>query len=195
MDLRKSVLALALVAVAAATPARAEPVKRTVIDRVVAVVDQDVITLVELRQRAQPFLLRLASLDGAQRAAAESQMYKELVDAMVEERIVAAEARARSLSVTPAEVDAAVEAVAKQNGLSRDAVLQAAADQGMSEARYREELARQLLRHKVASVVAYPRVYKEHKGETIEALQKELEGAMRAWLDGKKSETWVEVRL
>ena len=196
MDLRKSALASMLIAAAVtAAPARAESTKQTLLDRVVAVVGDDIITLVELRQRERPFLAKLASLDTAKRFAAETEMRKELVAELIDERIFAAAALEKRITVTSAEIDAALDAVAAQNGQSREATLQLAQQEGLDEVACRASLSRQILAAKMMRVVVLPRLPNETRGAPEEVLQKALAAEMRAWLDEKKSGMFIEVRL
>ena len=184
-----------IAAAVTAAPARAEPTKRTLLDRVVAVVGDDTITLVELRQRERPFLSKLTPLDAAKRIAAETEMRKELVAQLIDERIFAAAALEKRITVTPAEIDAALDAVAAQNGLTREATLQLAQQQGLDEVSYRASISRQILAAKMMRVVVLPRLPKETRGAPEEVLQKALAAEMRAWLDEKKSGMFIEFRL
>src|SRR3712207_8862549 len=81
LRLAASLAALAF-ALAAAAPARA-----IIAERVVAVVGDRPILLSELRARARPFLVQIAQRvpPGPQQAAAESQVFKELIEKRSEE--------------------------------------------------------------------------------------------------------------
>src|SRR4051812_16336300 len=80
----------------------------TVAERVVAVVGDNPILLSDMRQRARPFLLQIEqrSPSGAQKAAAESEMFKQLLDRMVDERVEQQAAERAHLTVTAEEIDA-----------------------------------------------------------------------------------------
>ena len=60
-----------------------------IVERVVAVVGEQAVLLSELKERARPFVVRVEqqSPDGAQRAAATSQLYGQLVQRLVEEEL------------------------------------------------------------------------------------------------------------
>lgn len=175
---------------AGSTPVRADPVRRVVVDRIVAVVDREVITLVELRRRAAPFLRTLASLDEASRPVAEVRMYRELVDRLVEERLIARRARMASIVVTASEIDKALDSIAEKNHLSREALLAEARATGLSEADYRDEIHRQLLSFKCL------RVYLAGKEKGIaEMSDAQMQEASRAMIEESKRDVFVEVRL
>ena len=81
------------------------------------------ITLVELRRHAAPHLLKLASLDEATRPVAEARMYREVMDQLIDGRLIARRARMASIVVTASEIDAALDSIAQANHLSREALL------------------------------------------------------------------------
>ncbi|WP_282422910.1 SurA N-terminal domain-containing protein [Polyangium sp. 15x6] len=178
------------VMLAASTPVRAEPVRRVVVDRIVAVVDREVITLVEVRRRAAPLLRGLASVDEATRPVAEARMYRELVSQMVDERLIARRARMASIVVAASEIDAAIDSLAQKNNLSRDALLAEVRTAGHSEADYRDDVHRQLLLFKCLRV--YLAGKKKGLAELNDALVQE---ASRAMLEESKREVHIEVRL
>ncbi len=122
------------------------PVHVGVIDRIVAVVDHDVILLSELRDRAKPFQKQLEAVpEGAQRAAAEAQMKHDLLGKMIDEIVVARDAERARLTVTPAEIDAALQTIATSQKLTIPQLFEAARGAGLDEAGYRAEIRRQLL--------------------------------------------------
>ncbi|MDC3962337.1 SurA N-terminal domain-containing protein [Polyangium jinanense] len=178
------------VMLAASTPVRAEPVRRVVVDRIVAVVDREVITLVEVRRRAEPFLRTLASLDEAARTVAEVRMYRDLVDRIVEERLIARRARMASITVTASEIDTAIDSIAQTNKLSREALLAEARTTGLSEADYRDEIYRQILSFKCL------RVYLAGKKKGFAELNDaQMQEASRAMIEESKRDVHIEVRL
>jgi peptidyl-prolyl cis-trans isomerase SurA len=149
---RRGLLAICCAAaIAGGSLAMARPAHASVIERVVAVVGEDSILLSEIRIRARPMLLRIQAQvpPGAQRNAAISQAYVAVLERLIEEQLKTRSARKSQIHITPAEVDRALDRVAKQNGLTRATLLAEAARTGMSEAEYREEIRQQLLEMKL----------------------------------------------
>lgn len=141
-------------AVGTAAPARAE-----VIERVVAVVNDDAILLSELRRRAAPFLERAMSVPTAQgRMAAIEQLYGEVLQRMVEEQLFIQAAEEMQVTVSNAEVDRAIENVRTQAGLDEASFWNAVRAQGFAPEQYRADVRRQLLRLKVLNHRARGRV-------------------------------------
>jgi peptidyl-prolyl cis-trans isomerase SurA len=147
-------IALALAIGGASVRARAE-----VVERVVAVVNDEAIFLSELRRRASPFLSRaMAAPTEAQRMAAIEQLYTQLLERMVEEELFIQAADDMDVSVTRAEVDRAIENVRRQSGLAEEDFWAAVRQQGFTPEQYRADVRRQLLRLKVINNRARGRV-------------------------------------
>jgi peptidyl-prolyl cis-trans isomerase SurA len=127
--------------------ATAIPVARAaIVERVVAVVGEQPILLTELRQRARPFLIRMyAQVPVAQQKIEEARLYKELLQKLVDERVVSMAADKLNVTVTTKEVDEAVKLKAADLKIPISELLSEAAKQGLSEADYREEVRRELL--------------------------------------------------
>ena len=132
----------------------ARPASATVIERIVAIVGERAILLSDLRERAQPFLAQIHQQvpQGAQRNAAISQLYKGLLQKMVDEEIEQKAAIQAKVAVTPREVEEALARVAAQNGVTVDKLLSEARRTGLDDSAYRDELRRQLLQTKLINV-------------------------------------------
>jgi peptidyl-prolyl cis-trans isomerase SurA len=153
--LRLRLVALALAgAGAAAVTVPSRPVTAAIVERIVAIVGDHAILLSDLRDRARPFLVRIyqETTPGAQRNAAISQVYREVLDRMIDEQVEERAATHAKITVTQAEVDAALERIAGQNGLSVEELVSEASRSGMSESDYRKEIRRQVLDAKLMNL-------------------------------------------
>jgi peptidyl-prolyl cis-trans isomerase SurA len=150
----RTVSAIALL-LAAGTGARAATV-----ERVVAVIGDHAILLSDMRQRARPFLMQIHAQfpSGAQQAAAESEMYKQLIDRMVDEKLEQQAAEKAHITVTTEEIDAGLRNVASQQGLTVDQLTQEAQKTGLTAQEYRDEVRRQLLEGKLLQLRVRGRV-------------------------------------
>jgi peptidyl-prolyl cis-trans isomerase SurA len=146
--LRRFLVPLVLLLVVA-TPAQA-----TVIERVVAVIGDRAILLSDLRERALPFLVQIHQSvpQGAQRNAAISQLYKTLIEKLVDEELEQRAAIQAKVSVSAKEIDEALARVASQNNITVEKLLLEAQRSGLDPSGYREELRRQLLQTKLINV-------------------------------------------
>ena len=140
----------ALLAVALGTLAPTS--EAVVVERVVAVVGEKAILLSDLRRRARPFLVRLYAQipSGPQRAAAESKVYTQLIERMVDEELESIAASRQSTRVTAEEVDKALRRIARASGQPLSKMMEdVERTTGMSETEYRLEIRRQVLEGKL----------------------------------------------
>ena len=121
-----------------------------VVERVVGTVNNDAIFLSDLRARAAPFLPQVAEAPTeTERMARLKELYEELLTLLIDEKLIRQIASQSGIRVTDADVDLAIENLRMQNNLSEEQFEQALDAQGFSEAQYREDLKKQLLRLKV----------------------------------------------
>jgi peptidyl-prolyl cis-trans isomerase SurA len=132
----------------------AAPAHATLVERIVAVVGEKAILFSDLRSRARPFLIQVHQTvpEGAQRSAAISQLYRNVLDKLVDEELEERAAQQSKLAVTGREIDEALMRVATQNKISVATLLAEAERSGLNEAAYRDELRRQLLEAKLINV-------------------------------------------
>ena len=133
----------------------------SIVERVVAVVAERPILLSDVRQRARPFLYRiLATTPGApRRAAHETEMFRELLNRMIDDRLEERAADQAHLGVTPDEVDRALENVAGQAKVTVGELMAEAHRQGLTEQDYRDEIRRQVLEGKLIQLRVRGRVH------------------------------------
>ena len=126
----------------------------TIVERIVATVGERAILLSDLKRRAEPFMLQVQQSvpNGAQRNAAISQVYKAVLQKIVDEELMEKAAAQAKVTITPTEIDEALKRVAQQNKITVEQVLSEAERAGMAESKYREELRRQLLEAKLLNV-------------------------------------------
>lgn len=150
-------VAAGLSVVGAAVPRSAEA---AIVERIVAVVGERPVLLSELRQRARPHLYRIAmsTQNASQQAAAESEMMRELLTRIIDERLEDQAADKAHLSVSAEEIDNGIRQVAQQNGLDPKQLVSEAKRQGLTEQDYRDEIRRQVLEGKLIQLRVRGRV-------------------------------------
>jgi peptidyl-prolyl cis-trans isomerase SurA len=128
-----------------ATPALAE-----VVDRVVAEVNDDVITLSEVEEAGKDIFRRIALEVPAQdRLKAIEQVRADILTNLIDKRLIEQEAAKQGIVVTDEEVDQAFEQVLRTNNLSRGDFLRQLEDNGIDEAQYRDNLKTQIYQNKL----------------------------------------------
>ena len=143
-----------LIAAAGAVTLQSGTARASVVERVVAVVGEHAILLSDLRARARPFLLRVYKdfPEGASRTAAISQMYRLVLERMVDEELQQRAATRARIAVTAAEVDQAMARIAAQNGITVERLIAEARRTGMGVREYRREVRRQVLDAKMMNL-------------------------------------------
>jgi peptidyl-prolyl cis-trans isomerase SurA len=147
-------------AAAAAAIVPAAPARAIVVERVVAVIGDRPILLSELRMRARPFLIQIAQKvpPGPQQAAAESQVFKELIEKMIDDELETQAADRAKITVTSDEIDAAMKNIAAGQNLTVADLVRGAQRSGLTEQDYRTELRRQILEGKMLQLRVKGRV-------------------------------------
>jgi len=148
----------ALVALALASVAATEP---ELVDRVVAVIEDEVITLRELEAKAKPYLAQLDEVgDTQKRAARREEILHQVLDIEIGERMVngAIKNSAERIGVTDQDVDKAVQDVLKMNNLTEKELEAALYAQSMTWKEYRDKLRDQLERARLIQMEVQPRI-------------------------------------
>jgi peptidyl-prolyl cis-trans isomerase SurA len=138
-------LAAALLAAALFSGAAAGATRTA--DFIVAVVNQELVTAVELEQRVAQ--VRENAARANQRLPADAELRRQVLNALIEERAILSHAREVSAKVDDPELDRAVASVAAQNQLTVPQLRERLAREGMDYARFRANLRDQLLIERV----------------------------------------------
>lgn len=148
-----------------------------VIDRIVAVVNEDVITLSELQEEGLPIVNQIKeSFTGEERLKRIKQIEKQALDYLIDKKLMLAEAQKESLNVTPADVNSAVEEIKKNNNITTDEELrQGLARERLTYEGFRKKIEEQLVllritTRKVKSKIIISeadikKYYQEHQAE------------------------------
>lgn len=134
--------------------AQAAPV-RTPIDRVVAVVDADIITEQELMAQAQGPLSELgAPTDSSDDKERRTRLLAQVLDAEIAERLLSREVAANrdKLGVADKDIDRAVDEVKRLNHVNDDQLQAALYGQGLTFSEYRAKLRTQLERTRLVQL-------------------------------------------
>jgi peptidyl-prolyl cis-trans isomerase SurA len=125
-----------------ASPRSSRPIQE--VDRVVAVVNKDVITLRELERRVE-MVSRQLSRQGAE-LPPRNVLLRQLLERMIVDRAQLQLAREYGLRVDDQTLDRAVAGIAQENGLSLAQLRQRVEGEGQSFSRFREDIRGEILR-------------------------------------------------
>lgn len=158
---------IAVVAAAALLLAAGGLARATVVERVIAVVGDKPILWTELLHRAKSgrVQIRMQTKDPNIIGVQEQEMYKELLDCMVDDRMEEQQADRAHITVPPDEVDRGIANIAAQaqaqqgRTVTPAEILEEVSRRGMTENEFREEIHRQILEGKLIELRVRPRVH------------------------------------
>jgi peptidyl-prolyl cis-trans isomerase SurA len=140
--------------------------RATIVERVVAVIGDRALLWTDLLRRAAAsrIQIRMQTRDPNMISVQEQEMYKEVLDRMIDDRLEEQQADKAHISVTSEEIDRAIENIISQaqatqgRAVTKDDVLVEIHRRGMTEQEFRDELRRQILEGKLLELRVRPRV-------------------------------------
>jgi peptidyl-prolyl cis-trans isomerase SurA len=125
-----------------------------VVDRVVAIVNGDVITLSELNEEAQPYAqkIRDASYGPEEERRMLFKLREEILNKMIDQALTDQESKRLGISVAESEVDQRLENIKKEKFLTDEDLRKALATEGYTLEDYRKKMKEQMLRMKLINV-------------------------------------------
>jgi peptidyl-prolyl cis-trans isomerase SurA len=180
--LSKALAASAAVGVLlASTAARAE-----LVDKVAAVVNDDVIALSEVEKRAAPEIAAAnQNRDPQQRAELRKRALQGALDQLIAEKLLEKEMDDLGIAVTDQEVDLGIEDVRKQNNLEPEQFEQALRGEGYTMKDYREFMRKHLRRLKLVNLKVRNKV---------KISDKDLRAAYDQWARMEQSDPEIHAR-
>lgn len=123
-----------------------------VVDRVVAIVNNDVITLSEVNQEGKALLQRVAeNVSPSDLSEALKTTRQKIIEQLIEKKIMLQEAEKASISVSDEEADMAYQRIRERSRLTPEQFQKQLAAAGMNEAQYKENLKTQVLSSKLVN--------------------------------------------
>ena len=146
-----------VVAAAALLPAAAAQAR--VVEKVAAVVGDNVILGSEVEEKAAPQLSEATAIpDPAKRGARASALRHEALERLIDDELILQQATELKLTITSEQVDASIEEIKHQNAIDDAQLRDALKGQGMTMLSYRADIKRQLLRFRVINIAVGSRV-------------------------------------
>lgn len=186
-------LALGALGALASAALAAPSAHATIVERVIAVVGERPLLWTELLRRAVParVQIRMQATDPNVVSVQEQEMYKELLDKMIDERLEEQQADKAHISVSPEEIDRGLANIAAQAqaGQGRPVTVQEVLAEvhrrGMTDQDFRDEVRRQILEGKLMELRVRPRV---------RVTEQDARAEYQHWAQEMKSQQPVEVR-
>jgi peptidyl-prolyl cis-trans isomerase SurA len=134
-------------------------VRAELVDRVAAVVNNEIITLGEVMKRASGDLQRAdQDTPPEQRAKKHEEITLKVLDSIIDDRLLDQEVREAKITVDDKQIDLGIQDVMKRYNLNADQLAQAVVNEGLSMSEYRQQMRNQLgrfqlMREKVSKLV------------------------------------------
>ena len=136
------------------------PLSARVVERIVAVVNNDILLLSELDDRLRPMIPQLQQIPDEQaRKQRLEQLRRQMLEHMIDEEMIKQEASKLKITVSDQDLERAVKDVMRKNNLTREQLEQALQQEGKGILDYKATILRpQLLRLRVLNVQVRSRV-------------------------------------
>ena len=124
-----------------------------VIDRIVAVVNSDIITLYDLNRAFKPYEDNIKALQYAPEKERQTlfQVRKDLLDQLIDSKLADQEIERAQISVNEGDIDKTIERLKEARSFTDEQLREGLARQGMTMEEYRKELKEQILRTKLVN--------------------------------------------
>jgi len=177
-----------------------------VVDRVVAVVGNDIITLSDIKkyQASHPANAHMSESPIISGAA------KDPLEALIREKILKAEMDRLNVTATDEEINGAIQDVLKRNSVSMDVLKEELGKKGMSMDQYKKDLGNQIKQMKFLSQVIFPRIKLSEEDivkkaganpsdearmkARIELMQAKSSEELVKYLDEAREKTFIEIK-
>jgi peptidyl-prolyl cis-trans isomerase SurA len=171
----RAACALSVIAtLSVSVPAHAE-----IVDRIVAIVEEDAIFLSDLERRLRPFERQLQQIPDARvRAERREVLYRETLEKMIDDALIRKAAARLQVNVTAADVDRMIQGLAQQHGGTVQDIYEAVEAEGVTRAEYRSMMENEVLRLRVMNIRIRGRVH-----ITPAEIAEEYRRRVRAMLD------------
>ncbi|MEX1298116.1 MAG: SurA N-terminal domain-containing protein, partial [Desulfotignum sp.] len=134
--------------------------EQEIVDRIVAVVNDDIITLSQLHKAVQPYLKQVASSQRSE--AAKKQMVEsieqKMLNTLIDRTLTMQEAARQQISVSDTDVQSAIENFKKQNGMDQEAFEKGLESEGISLEEYQERVREDIMQSLLVNRVIRSRI-------------------------------------
>ncbi len=125
-----------------------------IVDRIVAVVNDDIITLFELNQSLKPYAERIMQ-SGFSPEKEQQMLYKvreDILNQLIEQKIEAQEIKLSNITVSEKEIDNTIERIKEVNFYTDENLRAALDNEGITMETYRQRLKEQMLRTRLVNL-------------------------------------------
>jgi peptidyl-prolyl cis-trans isomerase SurA len=147
------------------------------LDRIVAVVNDDIILLSDLQEKMRPYVQKLESMGypPEQESLMRSKLRKDFIDRLIDETLTDQQIKTKGISVSESEVENAIERMKEIRSLTDEQLRKGLKSEGLTMEAYRKQMREQLLRAKLLDYEVKSKIvvteedirkyYEDHLGE------------------------------
>ena len=131
----------------------AEAQERVLVNRIVAEVNEDIITLYELNQAAAPYLRRVRTM-GRPLSEERQMLYdvrEKVLNQLIEHKLTDQEVRRYNISVSEEAIDNAMEGIKKRSLMTDQQLRDSLGEENMTIDEYRQQIKNQILRSRLVN--------------------------------------------
>ncbi len=122
-----------------------------VVDRIVAVVNQEIITLSEVEKWAAPYQEEIQTKDRLEREEQVREVYRRVLERLIEEKLIDQEVKRSGVKVNSKEIEGALEEIKRRNTATQEDLEKALAKEGLTLEAYKKEIEKKLQRMKLVN--------------------------------------------
>ena len=115
-------------------------------DRVVAVVNQEIITLSEVEKWKEPVQGEIKAGDRLEKREQTQEVLRKILDRLVEEKLIDQEVKRMGLKVSTKEMEGAIEEIKRRNNLTQENFEKALVMEGLNLESFKKQIEKQILR-------------------------------------------------
>lgn len=123
-----------------------------VVDRIVAVVNQEIITLSEVEKMVGHLKDEIATEDRLERRNRLNELSRMALERLIEERLIDQEAKRTGIKVSAKEIEGAIEEIKRRNSATQEDLEKALARDGLTLEAFKKEIEKKILRTKLVQL-------------------------------------------
>jgi peptidyl-prolyl cis-trans isomerase SurA len=127
------------------------PSSEAVVDRIVAIVNQEIITLSEVERWIDPLQEEIQAEDRLERREQVRGVYRKVLERLIEEKLIDQEVKRAGIKVTNKEVENALEEIRRQNAVNQEDLERGLAKDGLTLEALKKEIEKRIQRIKLIS--------------------------------------------
>src|SRR4030042_5785854 len=122
-----------------------------VVDRVVAVDNQEIITLSEVEKWTNPLKQEIVTKDRLEKQGRVETLCRQVLEKMIEEKLIDQEVKKSGIKISSKEIEATLEEIKRRNAVTQEGLEKALAVEGLTLETYKEQVGKSLQRKKLIS--------------------------------------------